>query len=270
MLQPSTGVDRVDSTSAQAFGLALTDDGLDDAVDSISARVFGLTLTDDGLDNASQTSKLLSSREEFQWRASGHSPSRISVPSIYDVTTSLARLTHRHASQRSQTPEVFHPSSMPFESPNMSQAPTSSSPTSATPYCPTARDRLHGVSNGKHDRRTATAHKCLNAIEARIETMSILVATSTSTPSLQNIREDTLALKEALDGVTRREPSVHDHKQTLIATVEVLLSTIAAREAQTSNSPKQAIKFNCGMYTLHLSQATANVDACRSPLSPPH
>jgi len=40
-----------------------------------------------------------------------------------------------------------------------------------------------------------------------------------------------------------------------------------AQEAQTSNSPKQAIKFNCGMYTLRLSQATANVDACRSPLS---
>jgi len=68
MLQPSTGV-VLDSTSVQAFGLVLTDDSLDDAVDSISAHVFGLMLIDDGLDNASQTSKLWSSRKEFQWRA---------------------------------------------------------------------------------------------------------------------------------------------------------------------------------------------------------
>jgi len=99
MLQPSTGVDQVDSTSAQAFGLALMDDGLDDAIESISARVFGLTLMNDGPDNASQTSKLWPSREEFQWCASGHSPARISVPSIDNVTTSLAPLTHHHASQ---------------------------------------------------------------------------------------------------------------------------------------------------------------------------
>ena len=227
MLQPSTGVNNADSNSAPPFGHTPMDDDLDAAINSISARVFRLTLTDDGLDPF-QSSKLWSSREEFQRRANEHCSSRISVPSICDVIASLARLTPHHTSQQSQTPEVSHCSPMPLESPSTLRTSASSSPMSTAPYCPTARDRTRNVSNGKHDRRTAAAHKRLNAIKPHIDIMSILLVTLTPTPSLQNIRKDALDLKEALDNINRREPSVHDCKQTLITTVEMLLSTILA------------------------------------------
>ncbi|KAI9462589.1 hypothetical protein HD554DRAFT_2041166 [Boletus coccyginus] len=209
-----------------------------DDMGSIGARVFALTLTDDGMDGRSQPSKLWSSRNEFQLRASEHCAAGVSTPSVDDVTVGLARFTLSHGHQQPQPPEASNPP------PDTLSTSGTHSSNSHTP-CPSDRDHpspplaARSSSNGKHDRRTATAHTRLNAIESRLKALLSSEGNDASTLSSRHIREEAITLKEALNNVNRNEPLVQNRKKILLTAVE----EITAQEVP--SSPKSAIQYNC-------------------------
>jgi len=105
-----------------------------DAVDAIGARVFTLTLTDEGPDLSSQTSKLWTSREDFQHNVNSHAPTDVVTPSLNDLAESFTRLainsnprdkSSRMGQNSSEPASPSHPTPPLYDTDSLVESPSS-------------------------------------------------------------------------------------------------------------------------------------------------
>jgi hypothetical protein len=224
-------------------------------IQAASADVFVSTLLDNGPNLDSQPSKLWTSRNEFQQSISTHRLPDASALAIDDLINSVSQLTLSHDVQDPSLSARSATSSRVQDPPTSSECSTicQSLMPSTPPLSP-----LPSLEKRSCHRNSQRAITLLKNMDLRLSGVKKKLL-APSHVILCEAESEMVAVREALEKVTRRAAPVDHQKQAVIQTLETLQTRITElrnaipdtrRNPVEFDSSKGSHKFKCSMLTI--------------------